>query len=431
MGSLTIAAFLTLDGVMQAPGGLGEDRDHGFEHGGWSFPYAGDDMREVITEAFGRADCFLLGRRTYEIFAASWPNFPDKDDPVASRLNTLPKYVVSTTLASTDWQPTTIIRGDVAAEVAKLKDRHEGEIQVHGSAALAQTLHACGLVDEYRLFIEPIVLGTGKRLFEPGSTPTALQLIDTRPWTRARCWPSTGRSASRPTESSRWRRASACPNPEAGRGPWLRSHTRRGVARHGSPTRRSRRSGRRPLRVLCRFRATCAHQPCRESEKAQRPGRVRVPGVHGGRGAAWTTLVSPGSPRWPPTAPAPTEARRTSSRRRPGSRATRTPRPHAARPCRSIATSGAPQRRAPRASRSPTRRWRALRLLDESFEVPHQHILAWRTGSQRRRSGAHRAGPSYDRLMSLEWEQTIVDARDPRALGRWWRERARLGRRER
>ena len=178
MGSLTIAAFLTLDGVMQAPGGPGEDRDHGFEHGGWSFPYASEDMREVISEAFGRADCFLLGRRTYEIFAASWPNFPDKDDPVASRLNTLPKYVVSTTLASTDWQPTTIIRGDVAAEVAKLKDRHEGEIQVHGSAALAQTLHACGLVDEYRLFIEPVVLGTGKRLFESGSTPTALQLID-------------------------------------------------------------------------------------------------------------------------------------------------------------------------------------------------------------------------------------------------------------
>ena len=178
MGSLTIAAFLTLDGVMQAPGGPGEDRDHGFEHGGWSFPYASEDMREVISEAFGRADCFLIGRRTYEIFAASWPNFPDKDDPVASRLNTLPKYVVSTTLASTDWQPTTIIRGDVAAEVAKLKDRHEGEIQVHGSAALAQTLHACGLVDEYRLFIEPVVLGTGKRLFESGSTPTALQLID-------------------------------------------------------------------------------------------------------------------------------------------------------------------------------------------------------------------------------------------------------------
>jgi dihydrofolate reductase len=181
MGKLTIATFMTLDGVMQAPGGPDEDRDGGFEHGGWSFPYAGEDMREVVSEAIGHADCFLLGRRTYEIFAASWPNFPDKDDPVASRLNTRPKYVVSTTLTDTAWQPTTIIRGDVAAEVAKLKEHHKGEIQVHGSATLAQTLHALGLIDEYRLFIEPVVLGTGKRLFEPGSTPTALQLVEIKP----------------------------------------------------------------------------------------------------------------------------------------------------------------------------------------------------------------------------------------------------------
>jgi dihydrofolate reductase len=181
MGNVTIATFMTLDGIMQAPGGPDEDRDGGFAHGGWSFPYAGDDMRDVISEAFGRADCFLLGRRTYEIFAASWPNFPDKNDPVASRLNTLPKYVVSTTLANTEWQPTTIIRGDLAAEVAELKDRYEGEIQVHGSAALAQTLHARGLIDEYRIFIEPVVLGTGKRLFEPGAAPTALQLVETKP----------------------------------------------------------------------------------------------------------------------------------------------------------------------------------------------------------------------------------------------------------
>jgi dihydrofolate reductase len=181
MGKLTIATFMTLDGIMQAPGGPDEDRDRGFEHGGWSFPYAGDDMREVINEAFGRAECFLLGRRTYEIFAASWPKFPDKNDPVASRLNALPKYVVSTTIANADWQPTTIIRGNLADEVAKLKGRHEGEIQVHGSASLAQTLHAHGLIDEYRLFIEPVVLGAGKRLFEPGATPTALQLVDTKP----------------------------------------------------------------------------------------------------------------------------------------------------------------------------------------------------------------------------------------------------------
>ncbi len=180
MGTLTIATFMTLDGVMQAPGGPDEDRDGGFEHGGWSFPYFSEDMGELINDAFGKAEAILLGRRTYEIFAASWPNFPDKDDPVASRLNTLPKYVVSTTLENADWEPTTIIRGDVPAEVLALKDRYEGEIQVHGSAGLAQTLHSHGLIDEYRVFIEPVVLGTGKRLFEPGATPTALRMVETK-----------------------------------------------------------------------------------------------------------------------------------------------------------------------------------------------------------------------------------------------------------
>jgi dihydrofolate reductase len=134
MGTVTIATFMTLDGIMQAPGGPDEDRDGGFEHGGWSFPYFSEDMGEVIGEAFANAECFLLGRKTYEIFAASWPNFPDKDDPVASKLNNLPKYVVSTTLDKAEWQPTTIIKGDIASEVAKLKDQYAGEIQVHGSA---------------------------------------------------------------------------------------------------------------------------------------------------------------------------------------------------------------------------------------------------------------------------------------------------------
>jgi dihydrofolate reductase len=181
VGTLTATTFMTLDGVMQAPGGPDEDRDGGFEHGGWSFPYFSEDMGEVISETFGKAECFLLGRRTYEIFAGSWPNFPDKDDPVASRLNTLPKYVVSTTLENAEWQPTTIIRGDIPSEVTKLKDQHEREIQVHGSAALAQALHAHGLIDEYRLFIEPVVLGTGKRLFGLGAAPTALRLVESKP----------------------------------------------------------------------------------------------------------------------------------------------------------------------------------------------------------------------------------------------------------
>ena len=181
MGTLTIATFMTLDGIMQAPGGPDEDRDGGFEHGGWSFPYFSEDMGDVISGAFANAECFLLGRLTYEIFAGSWPNFPDTDDPVASALNRLPKYVVSTTLESADWGPATILRGDIAAEVAKLKDEYDGEIQVHGSAGLAQTLHGHGLIDEYRLFIEPIVLGVGKRLFEPGAAPAALRLVESKP----------------------------------------------------------------------------------------------------------------------------------------------------------------------------------------------------------------------------------------------------------
>ncbi len=184
MGTVTIATFMTLDGIMQAPGGPDEDRDGGFEHGGWSFPYFSEDMGEVIGDAFANAECFLLGRKTYEIFAASWPNFPDKDDPVASKLNNLPKYVVSTTLDKAEWQPTTIIKDDVPGEVAKLKDQYAGEIQVHGSAGLAQTLHAHGLIDEYRVFIEPVVLGSGKRLFEPGAEPTALRLVETKPMTK-------------------------------------------------------------------------------------------------------------------------------------------------------------------------------------------------------------------------------------------------------
>ena len=181
MRKLVVGTFLTLDGVMQAPGGPDEDRRGGFDQGGWSVPYGDEDFGRFVNEVFERPTAFLLGRRTYEIFAASWPNFPDQDDPVASKLNTLPKYVVSTTLDKAEWGPTTILRGDIPAAVAKLKDQYEGEVQVHGSAALAQTLHALGLIDEYRLFIEPVVLGTGKRLFELGAAPTALRLVESKP----------------------------------------------------------------------------------------------------------------------------------------------------------------------------------------------------------------------------------------------------------
>ena len=176
---LTATTFLTLDGVMQAPGGPEEDRSEGFEHGGWSFPYADEDFGRLVTGWFAQADAFLLGRRTYEIFAAFWPLVADAADPVASPLNALPKYVASRTLEAVTWQNTTLLEGDVVEEVAKLKEQPGRELQVHGSGDLLQTLMAHDLVDEYRLFVYPVVVGSGRRLFRDGAAPRSLTLADT------------------------------------------------------------------------------------------------------------------------------------------------------------------------------------------------------------------------------------------------------------
>src|SRR5918995_819742 len=159
---LTLTMFVTLDGVVQAPG----------------VPDMDDDMLGAIDGIFDEADAFLLGRRTYEIFAAYWPKVTDPDDPVASRLNSLPKYVASRTLDDVSWEGSTLLKGDLAAEVAELKSRPGRELQLHGSGGLAQTLIQHDLIDEYRLFTYPVVLGTGKRLFADGAKPAALNVID-------------------------------------------------------------------------------------------------------------------------------------------------------------------------------------------------------------------------------------------------------------
>ncbi len=173
---LTLHTFLTLDGVMQAPGGPDEDPDGHFEHGGWSFPYGDQDFAAAMTGWFAQADAFLLGRKTYEIFRGHWPRVTDADDPIASKLNALPKYVATTTLGSVDWHNSSLLRGDVAAEVAKLKERPGNELQVHGSGGLAQTLIDHDLIDEYRLLFFPVHLGSGKKLFRDGAKAAALRL---------------------------------------------------------------------------------------------------------------------------------------------------------------------------------------------------------------------------------------------------------------
>ena len=183
MRKLIVSEFLTLDGVMQGPGSPDEDRSGGFEHGGWQIRYVDDVMMGGVGEGIAAAGAYLLGRRTYEIFAAYWPHQP-AGTPFADTLNGLPKHVVSTSLEEPlAWQHSTLIRGDVAGKVARLKEQPGGNIVVLGSGELVQTLIRHRLVDELGLIVCPVVLGSGKRLFRGVDTPLGFTLTDSKPTT--------------------------------------------------------------------------------------------------------------------------------------------------------------------------------------------------------------------------------------------------------
>ena len=181
MRNIVVGTFLSLDGVMQAPGGPEEDPTGGFVHGGWSVNYWDDLMGQYMDESIAKPFDLLLGRKTYEIFAAHWPHVTD--DPMATALNRATKYVVSTTLDKVEWRNSILIRPgerDVPDQIRRLKEQDGPEIQVHGSGQLIQTLLKHDLVDRYRLMIFPVLLGSGKRLFADGTIPAGLRLVETK-----------------------------------------------------------------------------------------------------------------------------------------------------------------------------------------------------------------------------------------------------------
>ena len=179
MAKLTLTSFVSLDGVMQAPGGPDEDRSGNFQHGGWLVPHFDSDTGAVMLDIFSRAGAFLMGRGTYDILSAHWSRVTNPGDPVAAKLNTLPKFVASHSQSGFDWKNTTHV-ARVPEDIDAIKNRFDGELQVHGSHGLVQTLIAHNLVDEYRLFVVPVVLGTGKRLFDSLPAPVAFELVGAR-----------------------------------------------------------------------------------------------------------------------------------------------------------------------------------------------------------------------------------------------------------
>jgi dihydrofolate reductase len=181
MRRVIVNEFLTLDGVAQAPGAADEDTSGGFAHGGWHLRYFDETSQNWVLESLTEAGGFLLGRRTYEIFAAYWPNAPEEEQVIARPLNTQPKYVATTTLTEPlEWQNSTVLNGDVAEAVAALKRDDGADLHVIGSTVFVQTLVAHDLVDEFRLMIDPLVLGGGKRIFRDDGASRPLRLVDSQ-----------------------------------------------------------------------------------------------------------------------------------------------------------------------------------------------------------------------------------------------------------
>lgn len=177
MGRLVVDMFTTLDGVVQAPGAPTEDMEGGFEHGGWQGPFLDEESGKELAKRFPRFDALLLGRKTYEIFAGYWPKQPK--DTFSDQLNTVTKYVASRTLEKVGWQNSQLIEGDIARAVPKIKQDHK-EVRVIGSGDLVQTLLLHDLVDRFNLWLYPVVLGSGKRLFGRGAVPARLRLVESK-----------------------------------------------------------------------------------------------------------------------------------------------------------------------------------------------------------------------------------------------------------